>query len=174
MQTLSLVEPNLDFQQTYASYVEEFRDRHETLVPFVIGIPYEAFEDYVAELLGYSQGVGIAEGWVSHSTFWLIDRNREIVAVSNVRHSLTPNLMREGGHIGYSVRPSRRGEGLGTAVLRESLQKARDLGLERVLITCGKENLRSARVIQRNHGQFDSEEFLEEREETVQRYWIDL
>jgi len=173
-QPFYLVVPSSELNRTYASYVEEFRARNEKMVPFIIGLPHEPFDAFVAELLGYSEGVGIVEGWVPHSTFWLIDQDEEIVAVSNLRHSLTPQLQREGGHIGYSVRPSRRGEGFGTAVLMESLQRARDLGLDRVLITCGKENLTSTRVIIRNGGQFESEEFLSERDEIIQRYWINL
>ncbi len=171
---LALIEPTPLLQETYVSYVEEFRAASEDMVPFVIGFPHEPFDDLVERLRGYSQGLGITEEQVPCTTFWLVEDEREIVAVSNLRHALTDKLRREGGHIGYSVRPSRRGEGLGTAVLRESLQKAREIGLDRVLITCSKENLPSARVILRNKGQLDSEEFLPERQSTVQRYWIDL
>jgi len=173
-QILSLVEPTTELRDTYASYVEEFRAKNEKMVPFVIGLPHEPFDEFVAQLRGYSEGTGLPNGLVPHSTFWLIDQNREIVAVSNMRHALTEKLKREGGHIGYSVRPTRRGEGCGIVVLREMLKRARELGLARVLMTCGQTNRPSVRVIQRNGGQFDSEEFLPERGEIVQRYWIEL
>src|SRR6476661_5488187 len=47
-----------------------------------------------------------------------------------------------------------------------------DLGLARVLVTCGKENRGSVMAIVRNGGVLDSEEFLVDRDEVVQRYWI--
>ncbi|HMB08301.1 MAG TPA: GNAT family N-acetyltransferase, partial [Isosphaeraceae bacterium] len=72
--------------------------------------------------------------------------------VSNLRHALTDKLRREGGHVGYGVRPSRRGQGLATAMLALTLEKARALGIDRVLITCGKENVSSAKVIRKNGG----------------------
>jgi len=44
--------------------------------------------------------------------------------------------------------------------------------LARVLVTCGKENRGSVTAIVRNGGVLDSEEFLVDRDEVVQRYWI--
>ena len=87
---------------------------------------------------------------------------------------LTDALKREGGHIGYGIRPKERGKGYGTILLSKTLEKAKDLGLERVLLTCDKSNIASARVIIKNEGKFDSEEFLEEKGAYFQRYWIDV
>ena len=87
-------------------------------------------------------------------------------------NSLTPALRREGGNIGYSIRPSARGKGFGSEILRLSLGRARELGLADVLLTCGKPNVVSAKVIKRNGGVLESEEFLPNRGEIVQRYVI--
>lgn len=96
------------------------------------------------------------------------------MGVSNLRHSLTDRLRREGGHIGYGVRPSARGHGYATEMLRLTLDRARRRGLSTVLLTCARSNVASARTIVRNGGILASEEFLPERDEVVQRYWIDL
>jgi predicted acetyltransferase len=48
------------------------------------------------------------------------------------------------------------------------------MGLTQVLLTCGKENVASRRVILRNGGVLDSEEYLPDRGEIVQRYLISL
>ena len=87
-------------------------------------------------------------------------------------NSLTPSLLRDGGSIGYGVRPTERGQGLGTAILRLSLLRAAHLGVGRALLTCAKQNVASAGVIVRNGGVLESEEFLPDRGEVVQRYWI--
>jgi predicted acetyltransferase len=47
-------------------------------------------------------------------------------------------------------------------------------GLSRVLITCCKNNVASARTIVRNGGVLESEEYLANRGEVVQRYWINI
>ena len=42
--------------------------------------------------------------------FWITDGD-EMVGFLALRHALTPWLLEEGGHIGFSVRPSRRRQG---------------------------------------------------------------
>ena len=79
-----------------------------------------------------------------------------------------------GGHVGYGVRPSERGKGYATRMLVMALDKARQLGLKRVLITCDKDNLASARVIQKNGGVLGSESYSPQGGRVTQRYWIDL
>jgi predicted acetyltransferase len=111
---------------------------------------------------------------VPHSTFWLVDDEHELVGVSNLRHALTPSLEKEGGNIGYGVRPSKRNIGYASIMLGLTLKKAKARGLDRLLLTCSKGNIASARVILKNGGKFDSEEYIQERNEIVQRYWIDL
>ena len=66
--------------------------------------------------------------------------------------SSNPMPRHEGGHIGYDVRPSERGKGCGTRLLRLTLQKARELGLDDVLITADEANAASWKVIERNGG----------------------
>jgi len=126
----------------------------------------------LARLDGCSRGVGLPDGFVPHSTFWLVLDGARVVGVSNIRHALTPSLLREGGHIGYGIRPSMRGRRLGSEILRRSLHRTRELGIRDVLVTCGAANVASASVIRRNGGVLESEAFLPERNEVVQRYWI--
>jgi predicted acetyltransferase len=139
-----------------------------------LSFPFADFDALLAELEDASKGIGLSEGFVPHSTYWLVRDGKDIVGVSNLRHSLTPFLLREGGNIGYGIRPSARRKGFGREILSLTLPKARQKGLSRVLVTCGRENLGSARIIVHNGGVLESEEFSDERDEWVQRYWIKL
>ena len=121
----------------------------------------------------HSKGLKLPDGFVAHSTYWLVT-DSEILGVSNLRHSLTPALRKEGGNIGYGIRPTARGQGYGSELLRRTLQRAKELGLAKVLLTCGKVNLASVKVILANGGVLESEEFVAKRNEVVQRYWTDL
>ena len=47
-------------------------------------------------------------GWTACHFFWVVDDEDEYVGSLALRHELTPFLLREGGHIGYSIRPSAR------------------------------------------------------------------
>lgn len=169
---LDLVVPDARLRDSYRGLVAEFALAREKLIPFVLAFDESDFDAMLARLDGCSRGVGLPDGFVPHSTFWLVEDDMHVVGVSNIRHALTPSLLREGGHIGYGIRPSARGRRLGAEILRRSLQRARGLGIRDVLVTCGAENLASAGVIRRNGGILESEAFLPERNEIVQRYWI--
>lgn len=173
MTALILVPPTAALASSYQDLVAEFVASREKLVPFVLAFDHSDFSAFLAHLDGCSRGIGIPDGFVSHSTYWLVRESNQVVGVSNIRHSLTPTLQRDGGHIGYGVRPTARGNGYGTAILQRSLAAAARLGIARVLVTCAKHNAPSARAILRNGGVFASEEFLPERREIVQRYWIE-
>ena len=58
--------------------------------------------------------------------------------------------MLRGGHIGYGVRYSEWNRGYGTKMLGLALEKAKELHLSLVLITCNDDNLASARVMEKN------------------------
>jgi len=107
-----------------------------------------------------------------HTTFlWIVTGDIYVGAI-DIRHYLNDLLAEAGGHIGYSVRPSQRGTGTATWALRAALPIARDLGLERVLLTCEPNNEASRKSIERNGGIFEST-----KETTLgvkQRYWISL
>ena len=171
---ITLIEPTTNLRESYDGLVRESVSRGEKLIPFVLTFPYNDFDGLVRRFQELKEGIGLPEGFVPHSTYWLVKDGKQIVGVSNLRHRLTPNLKREGGHIGYGVRPSERQKGYGTLLLAKTLEMARIRRLSRVLITCGKNNVGSVQVILRNGGVFDSEELVPGRGVIVQRYWIEL
>lgn len=155
-------------------YAEELGRSDRELVPWPLTQLVEDFPAYVTFLKDSSLGVGLKDGWVPSSTYFLVNGSCRILGVANLRHRLTEHLLREGGHIGYSVRPSERRKGHATAMCAMVLEKAREMGIERVLITCDKDNLASARVIQKNVGVLENETISNETGKIKQRYWIDL
>ena len=171
---VSLVEPRPDLCETYRSLVEEFTAAGENLIPFPLEYPHDDFNALVDKLQTHSRGIDIPDRFVANTTFWLLDQHSEIVGVSNLRHELTPRLEREGGHIGYGVRPSKRRKGYGTLLLKETLNKAKHMGLNRVLVTTPKEHSASIRVILKNGGIFESEIYSPQHGETIGTMLNDL
>ena len=100
------------------------------------------------------------------------DRDRLLGAV-NIRHYLNDSLLKEGGHIGDGIRPSERRKGYATEMIRMALTECKKLGIEKVLMTCDKDNIGSARSIIKNGGILENE-FVNSEGNIEQRYWISL
>lgn len=165
--------PSETRKDSYRSLVEEFLDRDEELIPFPMSFANTDFPSFLQELENCANGIGIPEGFVPHETFWLVSGDGEVVAVSNLRLQLNENLKKDGGHIGYGVRPSARKRGYANTLLAETLKKARERNIPRVLVTCYKSNIASAKTIIKNGGILDSEEWMEGHPDIMQRYWIE-
>ncbi|MBO1754210.1 GNAT family N-acetyltransferase [Allobranchiibius sp. CTAmp26] len=115
------------------------------------------------------RGVGLPDGWVPCTTYWIVDGTAPDVVLGSIalRHHIGTDFLREhGGHIGFGVRPSARGTGVASAALRAALPRARALSLDRVLLTCDEDNEASRRTIESCGGVF------ERMADTRRRYWI--
>jgi predicted acetyltransferase len=132
------------------------------------------FEGFIQLCSDEAVGRNLPLGRVPQSTFWLVRDGRRILGCSRLRHTLNAFLEEEGGHIGYDVRPSERRRGYGTLLLRLTLDKARDLGLKRVLITADSRNVASWRIIEKNGGILQSEMLSQRTAELLRKYWIAL
>jgi predicted acetyltransferase len=97
-----------------------------------------------------------------------------MIGASRLRHRLIPFLERDGGHIGYEIRPSERRKGFGSEILRLTLEKAASIGIRRALLTTDPTNLDSIGVIRNNGGYFADTSVSPESGERLNRYWIDV
>ena len=117
-------------------------------------------------------GVNLPEARVP-ATFLVAVMDDRVAGRVSIRHELNDWLLREGGHIGYGVRPAFRRRGVATEMLRQSLVVARAHGVDRVLVTCDDDNVGSAAVIERCGGRLDPQRPLSDGPGTPKRrYWI--
>jgi predicted acetyltransferase len=105
-------------------------------------------------------------GYVPCTYLWMVDGGTFLGSLA-IRHELNDFLLNEGGHIGYSVRPSARRRGHAAEGLASALPLARGLGIDRVLLTCDEDNTGSRATIEKNGGVY------EDTRNGKRRYWID-
>ncbi len=103
--------------------------------------------------------------------FWLMAGDQWIGKLT-LRTALDERFLRSGGHIGYEIRPSLRRRGYGTVLLQLGLEKARERGLHRVLLTCAETNIGSRKLIEANGGRLENAAMVDGVKKL--RYWIDL
>lgn len=131
------------------------------------------FEEWLAKV---QNDVNIKPGTTGRvaATLYLVYRKEDdrLVGMIQIRHQLNDYLLRFGGHIGGCVRPSEQRKGYSNEQLSLVLKKCEELGIDRVLMTCDKNNTASAKSIQRNNGVLEDE--VQNENEITQRYWIEI
>ncbi len=133
------------------------------------------YEEWLKKILGAIDIANIPEGKVPGLTYFYVrESDDKIVGMVNIRLALNDFLEREGGHIGYSVRPTERKKYYATSMLKDALQVCRTIGIKKVIVTCDKANIGSANVIKNCNGELDAEFFSDTYGEVIQRYVIKL
>lgn len=154
--SIELVMPSADYQASFLTLREEFlaaKDlfwgQYSKYAAFDLAKLQGDFEAYIVQpMLDASKGIGLKEGYVPGTSLWLVDTDKqEILGQFNVRHALNASLLKEGGHIGYFVRPSARRQGYAKLGLQKALAYAKSLNIPEALVTCDARNEASYRTI---------------------------
>ncbi len=104
---------------------------------------------------------------------WFVEGD-QFIGAACLRHTLTKNLERWGGHVDLGIRPDRRGKGYGRTLLRHLRHYAREkVPLEKLLMTCEENNLGGKRVIEANEGVVFSKSIHPYKPgERILAYWV--
>lgn len=173
MGILKLVEVSENFREQVLEYKDEFDNNNEILHGTAGLGKAENFEEWLKAIVDNSFEETVRQGFVPSSTYLAVRvEDDKLLGMIDIRHKLNEYLFNFGGHIGYSIRKSERRKGYAKKMLGQALGKCREMGLDKVLITCDKENIASASTIKSQGGVLENE--VNEEDEIVQRYWINL
>ena len=172
---VKLIKLNKNYEKDLGEMIDEWK--HDIEINHTNHSPWKIFKndyhdfDYYLNDLENKEG---KDGLVPDSVFFLldIDRNRLLGAV-NIRHYLNERLLKDGGHIGDGIRPSERGKGYGTEMVRLALIECKKLGINKVLMVCDKTNPASRKTIIKNGGILENE-VIDEDGVIEERYWINI
>lgn len=174
MSKIKLVKPIVEYAEDIKTYKEDFLQSGDSMAGCGSLRDQNTVEDWLHEIDLLENEETCPEGKVCSSTYLAVrvDDNR-IVGIIDFRHHIDhPILGLWGGHIGYSVRPSERRKGYAKEMLKQILQKCREHGLSKVMVTCDENNIASKKTIISNGGIFEKDVLVDG--ETTKRYWISL
>jgi predicted acetyltransferase len=164
---------HIDDQRSFEAAIEEFREDRPAFDFALNRDRCESFSEYVDMCERWSRGVGLPDGYVPCS-FYVAVVDGEVVGRVSLRHSLNDFLSKYGGNIGYGVRPSMRGRGYATQMLRQALPICAHLHIKRAVLFCDAHNVASRKTIERCGGAFDGLVDAPTPGEKFRRYTIDV
>lgn len=169
---MMLLRPSMNYSQQVLEYKKEFLENGDTLAGSSYLERYENYEDWLKFVLD-NENENTKHTQVTASVFLAVrEEDNRLVGIINIRHALNNYLFNYGGHIGYSVRKDERRKGYAKEMLKMALEKCRNLGMNKILLTCNADNIASAKTIKYCGGILENE--VQEEDVLVQRYWVEL
>lgn len=169
---MKLIRPDKKYAESYYRAAEVYKEKNIKLYEF-FDMPFDQIAAYTENM---EKGKNLPKGWVPATYLWFVDE-QEFLGEISIRHELTENLKRLGGHVGYGVQYDKWGQGIGTEMLRQTLLYIKkNLPLKKILLTCKDDNYGSIAVIEKNGGvmQDKIEDVVNGEKRLTRRYWIEI
>ena len=141
--------PEISDKSILQEYMQEHYDNKETSISASLGLPASEYSDWVDKI---QRNALVGDEEWGKSLLYLCFDNNKLIGLLSIRYELPENLVEVYGHIGYGVRPSERNKGYATTMLAYALSVCKEKGMDKALLGCYKDNLASAKTIQKNGG----------------------
>ena len=166
---MRLIELKSDLKEAFLDFANDYENSGENRYLTA----KNHFDEFLEKLITGKKKENLPPEFVPGIQYFMVDGKR-ILGSIRFRFYLNNNLEKEGGHIGYDIRPSERRRGYGTLILKLVLEKVIEKDLKEILITCDSDNIGSKRIIEKNGGIFIDEVFIDISKKNVSRFKIIL
>ena len=175
MEEFILIRPSSEYASQIAAYRQEFLDAGDSMDGTGPLRRFENPEEYIKTCAEYEDPRTVPPHLVPATQFMFVRKSdNRLVGMLQVRHCFNDYLEKYAGHIGYSVRPSERRKGYAKEMLCMALPYCREIGLEKVLITCMDGNVGSEKTILANGGVYEFTVHEPNSDRDLKRFWIEL
>lgn len=176
MEELELILPTKEYKSQIEKYWQNMLEttsnanNHETLETDY----KEDFATWLKKCNDNREGKNLPSGRVPATQYICIRKlDNKVIGMLQIRHRLNNFLLNYVGHIGYSIAVDERNKGYGKRLLALGLEKCKELGIEKVLVTCKDTNVASRKCILANGGQYEDTRTIKQENINLERYWID-
>ncbi len=170
---LILIRPCEKYIESIQLFKKEFEINGDSMEGTSFLKEMKTVEEWLAHLRACSSPETVPDNLVPSVTYLALrKKDNYLVGMIDIRYYLNDFLLLTGGHIGYSVRKSERRKGYASEMLKLALKKCKEIGLDKVLITCNKNNIASEKVIIKNKGVLENK--TEKNGAIYHRYWISI
>lgn len=172
---MKFMEPSGEYSRQIQAYRQEFRDCGDSMDGTGGLSQTEDIETWIEQCRLFQDPALVPKGLVPATQYiYVREDDQKIVGMLQIRHELNDYLAKYSGHIGYSVVRSERRKGYASQMLRLALSECRKRGIDRVLVSCGKDNIASRRTILSCGGVYESTVYEPDKKIFLEKYWIDV
>lgn len=175
MEEFLLIRPRSEYAGQIIEYRQEFLDAGDSMDGTGSLRRISDPEEYIRICSKYEDPLKVPARLVPATQFLFLRKSdNKLVGMIQVRHRFNDYLEKYAGHIGYSVRPSERRKGYAKEMLKMTLPFCREIGIDKVLITCIDGNIGSEKTILANGGIYEYTIHEPDENVNLKRFWITL
>ncbi len=168
--TLSLIHLTPDLHDALLELAQDFRAEGDNRFNALFKGNDEGFFAYLRDLAADAQEDDLPPGMVPQTSLWLRKGETTLLGFSRLRHRMESNLDDKGGQITVDIRPSERGKGYESELLRLTLRHAAGMGMSEVMLTCDDEDQDRRAMIESNGGELVETRRLPRSERSLRIY----
>ena len=152
---ITLRRPVKEYETEAIAFKQEFIDNGETTINgSELFDQMDSYDDWLKSVQDNASSDTVNPSWVVTDTYFAFDENDRIIGIIDLRHELN-DFLKDFGNSGYSVRPTERRKGYAMQMLKLILERAHQIGMEKIQLSVERSNEASVKTILKNGGKYE-------------------
>lgn len=152
---IRLIRPLKIHEADAIAFKQEFFDNGETTINGSELLDrMSSFDEWLKSVTDNISENTVNPSWVVTDTYFAFNDDNRLVGIIALRHTLN-DFLKDFGNTGYSVRPSERRKGYATEMLALILERAKEIGLDKLQLSVERSNVASVKTITCNGGVYE-------------------